>query len=517
MVFVVMLISSLYQEQIGDAVYLHYLTYLFDRHAWVPYRDVFTINLPTTYLFHLGVGKLLGYTDMALTWAHVFMLAALLGVTYLVLRSFGKVSALAGCLLFGLIYLGFGPVMRLQREFIALIPIAVAVLLVCKPRSGPAPPRLQASLGALLGAVVFIKPHLIIGLPFLVLFGCVSSFADFQHRRKLLHSFLHGAWFAAIGFVIVVALPLLWLWKTDGLEVFWKITSSYTPLYARMSDDLVFREGSDRILHVLKGLAQVKSFSILGFAVVFSTFTIVRSKATFAVKKRIMLLLLLTILYAFTVVVGGKVLSNYLLPFLYFASLGAALLLGLTSQAYRMRLAALLIFVVVLLSVLRMPYSLFRYKRENQEWIPPRYPMESTIKERKDEIRAYLGANLLPAHTVQPLSWIGGPIEAMLAVRAKPATPYLWDMCFYHHVSNPYIQSLRTHFLEALDAAPPEFIIQVDHYELQGPDTSTEFGRLTTFLQQNYEIDHRGDHNLVIYRKKRMEGKLSTDPDSLEK
>ena len=75
----------------------------------------------------------------------------------------------------------------------------------------------------------------------------------------------------------------------------------------------------------------------------------------------------------------------------------------------------------------------------------------------------------------------------MLLARARPATRFLYDFHFYHHVSHPYIQRLREQFMADLDRARPSMFVRVDRRaRLGGPDTSQDFEALTRYLSANY-------------------------------
>jgi hypothetical protein len=124
----------------------------------------------------------------------------------------------------------------------------------------------------------------------------------------------------------------------------------------------------------------------------------------------------------------------------------------------------------------------------------------SPINDRADEIAAYLEANLKAGDTVQPLDWTGGTLLAMLETHAHIATPYIFDFYFYHHISTPYIKSLRADFMNKLQAAKPRFVIEVtaeDKPWVSGLDTSREFPELRRFLDENYLITvKRGDYRI---------------------
>ena len=127
----------------------------------------------------------------------------------------------------------------------------------------------------------------------------------------------------------------------------------------------------------------------------------------------------------------------------------------------------------------------------------------ATSTDRADEIARFLEKNLEAGDTVQPLDWTGGTLLAMLETRARLATPYIFDFYFYHHVSTPYIQSLRADFMDELQKSSPHFIVEVtaiDKPWITGQDTSREFPELRAFLDANYSVTiQKADY--VIYER----------------
>ncbi len=125
----------------------------------------------------------------------------------------------------------------------------------------------------------------------------------------------------------------------------------------------------------------------------------------------------------------------------------------------------------------------------------------STSTDRAGEISRFLERNLKPGEAVQPLDWTGGALLAMLQTRAPLATSYVFDFYFYHHVSHPYIQSLRSDFMNQLREVSPRFIIEVtaiDKPWVTGEDTSRDFPELRAFLDERYFITiEREDY--IIY------------------
>ncbi|HMZ08952.1 MAG TPA: hypothetical protein PK078_15155, partial [Anaerolineales bacterium] len=127
-----------------------------------------------------------------------------------------------------------------------------------------------------------------------------------------------------------------------------------------------------------------------------------------------------------------------------------------------------------------------------------------TSTDRAVQISAFLAKHLEPGDHVQPLDWTGGSLLAMLETRVPIATSYVFDFYFYHHVSKPYIQSLRADFMDQLQTSQPRFIIEVrsdDKPWVSGADTSRDFPDLRAFLAAHYSVTmEREDY--VIYERR---------------
>jgi hypothetical protein len=126
-----------------------------------------------------------------------------------------------------------------------------------------------------------------------------------------------------------------------------------------------------------------------------------------------------------------------------------------------------------------------------------------TRQARVDQIAKFLSDRLEPGDTVQPLDWTGGAVHALLLARAPMATPFLYDFYFHHHLSDPFIQELRTRFLAAMKSTKPRFIVRLttDRPWPRGPDTSKQFSELEVLLLREYRVARRGDGYSIYERK----------------
>ncbi len=489
-VFLVELGLSLHWQLQYDSAFLHYVAYLINEHGFVPYRDIFELNMPGTYLFHMAIGRMFGYSDFAFRMVDIAWLTATLTVTWFIMKPVGRVVAFASCLLFGLIYLGSGPSTSLQRDAITILPIATALLLATRHSSNNLINNfIHFLLGILFAIVALIKPHLAIGLPALIVYKCIYDTNALKSVKTLIKHCIVGGIFALVGFLATLTMPFLWLWRIGGLQPFWDIFSSYVPLYLQMSGDFQFRETLYRVIDVLRLYLKFGGFDILLMTSMFGMYIVLIKSMSAATKKLAILLLSFVILYSISAAIGGKLWVYHWMPYVYFASLCTAMVLfssPLFENLHRSIILPLLIFIVTVMMTVRPAQVAVQQVFYDQQ--------PAIMKGRVDEIATYLNEHLSPTDKVQPLEWIGGAVHAMLISKSVVATPYITDFQFYHHVSNPYIQKLRKNFMIKLKGEMPTFIIEVyETSRVSGLDTTDNFPELRKFIKQNYKKDYTGD------------------------
>jgi hypothetical protein len=117
-----------------------------------------------------------------------------------------------------------------------------------------------------------------------------------------------------------------------------------------------------------------------------------------------------------------------------------------------------------------------------------------------ERMAALLRERLRDGDTVQPMDWTSaGALHGLLLARARPATSFLYDFHFYHHVSTPYIKGLRQRFLDEMKTASPRFVVRGQAGPFPtGPDTSRHFPELDRLLEANY-IPVLVDPSYVVY------------------
>jgi hypothetical protein len=168
LLFALELILGLQWRMQHDTPLLHYVALLIDRYDYVPYRDIYETSMVGVFFFHLLVGKLFGYGDVAFRIVDAVVLLSITGIAWAALHRLGSRVALLAALLFGLYYFSKGPTMSLQRDYLAILPIVASILIA--GRAGRHAKLGAAAIGALLAFAALIKTQLAIGLPVIILY-----------------------------------------------------------------------------------------------------------------------------------------------------------------------------------------------------------------------------------------------------------------------------------------------------------------------------------------------------------
>jgi hypothetical protein len=217
------------------------------------------------------------------------------------------------------------------------------------------------------------------------------------------------------------------------------------------------------------------------------------------------LLASLAAIYALYPALTGQFFPYHYIPFIYTIILVASLSLshsparslplGLsTHPSFLFPLSSAILLATILITV--KPSQTFLRQIQGKDI--------AIAADRATQISTFLEKNLEPGDQVQPLDWTGGTLLAMLETRAPIATSYVFDFYFYHHVSDPYIQSLRTDFMNQLQESKPRFIIEVisiDKPWVSGEDTSRDFPELRAFLDEHYSVTMEKE-DYIIYELK---------------
>src|SRR5436190_18808294 len=148
---------------IHDVALMHYVAWRIGEGA-IPYRDLFDMNQPGTYLIHLAVLRALGGGDLGWRLLDLGWLAATAGAIALFAAPWGALASAAAALLFATYHLAGGAWQAGQRDFLLCVFLIAGALGVTRWLESAAGARARVALlcgGLALGAAMTIKPHAI--------------------------------------------------------------------------------------------------------------------------------------------------------------------------------------------------------------------------------------------------------------------------------------------------------------------------------------------------------------------
>lgn len=455
---------------VHDAPIMHYVAWRIGEGA-APYRDLFDMNFPGTYLLHLAVVRLLGPGDAVWRGFDLAWLAAGAGAVAAFAAPWGRTAAVGGALFFAAHHLAGGAGQAGQRDFLLCPFLLLGALGVARWLEQ----RRASSLawgGLVLGAGVTIKPHaaLLAGtLAVVIALGAWRSGS--------------GVPVAAFGGAIALA-PLAvvaWIAAVGALPAWRSIVFEYLlPLYSQLARPAHW--GFHR-WHVWIPIALAVGASLTSALV----------SRRFGARHGVAVL---GLVYGVAHYVGqGKGWEYHIYPAAAFAAVLLFCELEALLRARRpvaaIALAACLLATVVMLDTKAAEAA----GSAETGWIARK-------ARRVVALATDLRARLAPGDLVQVLDTTGGGIHALLRLHARQPTRFLYDFHFFHDADAPVIRALRDELVRGLDARPPRFVVFFrDGWPAGGDERIAAFPELATRLDRGFRLDTRGD-GYVIYAKR---------------
>jgi hypothetical protein len=444
---------------VHDAPIMHYIAWrILDGAA--PYRDLFDMNFPGVYLFHIAVVRLLGAGDVAWRAAELAVTALSALAVALLAAPWGRTAALGGGLFFAAYHLASGAWNAGQRDFLLCPFLLAGALGVTRwAETGRLAPVLGG--GIALGAGLTIKPHAI------VLVAVLAAFVGvWAHRAKgsvlaPLATFIGGAAIAPAGVVAwVAALGALGAWRD--------IVFGYlVPLYSRLN------RPSDWMYFRWQPWLLIAPVIVLALARVALTRRFTARHAVVA----------LGLGYGLVHFLGQRKGWEYhLYPLAAFA---AVLVFAELRPALAARrpvaapLAAALAAVIWLLGVKGVEAA-------DAGWI--------AYKERRVSALAEdLARRTTATERVHVLDTTEGALHALLRQRLRTPTRFLYDFHFFHHEDAPMIARLRAELVDGLAAQRPPLIVLCQYgWPAGGYERIERFPALHDLLRTRYRLDREG-------------------------
>ncbi len=452
---------SLAWPLVHDAPILHYVAARILQGA-VPYRDLFDMNFPGTYLVHVLGLVLFGRGDAGFRAFDLAVVAVTAAGLVAALRSFGRWAAGSAAALFWLYHVSGGAWRAGQRDLIlcALLAWTTAAAVAYRQDGRP---RALGLAGLALGVGVWIKPHAVLLLPVLAAVGWRRG----EPGRGLAA--------LAAGITLPGAAVLGWLAAAGGLPAFLDMVGGYLlPLYAGLGRVTLVEaiRGHDLGPAVVAGLGL---WALGGLAALWRTR---------AVDSRAALLGAGVVYGALHFALQGKGWEYHLYPAALFAvALGAAGL-GAALAAGR-RLAAVALVVVLVATAATLGVKGLR--NLDPAWIAGK-------RARTDAVAAAVAPLTTAGGAVQVLDTTDGGIHALYLLDARQPTRFLYDFHFYHDVGHPYVRGLRAELLDGLRRRPPAALVLFERGWPRGDyGRLGEFPALAAWLEANYRLAREGD------------------------
>jgi hypothetical protein len=454
---------------IHDAPIMHYIAWRIAEGA-VPYRDLFDMNFPGVYLFHLAVVSVLGTGDAA--WRAVDLTMTALGAVMVAALAapWGRIAALGGALFFAAYHLAGGAWNAGQRDFL-LVPLLLAGALGVSRWAEGGSARAVLASGVALGVGLTIKPHAVVFVLALAAFIVVRA-------RRIEGSGLRPLAALIVGAALAPAAVVAWLAALGAVGAWTDIVFNYlVPLYAhvtRPADWLYFR------WHV---------WLAIGATVVLALASVAwgrRVSARHAVAA-------IGLAYGLIHFVGQRKGWEYhLYPLAAFAAvLLCSELEEARARGRRLVLGSLVTGLVAVAWLLGVKGA----EASDSGWI--------ALKEgRVAALTRDLTTRTKPGDTVQVLDTTDGGVHALLRAHLVQPTRFLYDFHFYHHPGAPMIERLRAELMDNLRARPPRLIVLWEPgWPTGGYERIDAFPALRGWLFTNYDLAHRGD-GYRIYAKR---------------
>lgn len=473
----------------ADLAMLHYSAWLINERDFVVYRDIFELNFPGPFLFHSLLGQLVGYEPLPLRFVDLALLLLLAAASWKIIAPLSRPAAVFGFSLFVLLNLIKGGEYVLERDFLGLVPAALAFAIAC---SNTPLTRGQVISAALLAALACsMKPNAVVLVPVLVWIFCQRSAPTTKYRTLL--------WFFA-SMVAMAVVPFLWVLQQGGLPAFIDIYRNFVPVYANSRYDLWhYNSVAERLQFLLDNYLKAGGGAMLlsapGLAWVW---VIHRHNAT--ARQRITRLAAMMVAFTFYEVIAGKFWLNHMFPSAYWICLCFALLLTPTAiTSHRQTLIAMLLL---------LPAGWLAWTMSSMSWsdMHAAWQQEAQAPQqwRARRVADFLHTQALQENDrVQVLDMAGDGQASLLLARATSATRHLIDVPLYMQPDTAATQALRQELLTTLNANPPRFIIFFDEFlHPGGGNRLREFRELAAILDQQYELAERADGEYSIFRRK---------------
>jgi hypothetical protein len=482
------IIKSLYWPLIQDAPIIHYVAQQMLSGA-VPYKDIFDVQMPGTFLIHLFVIKVIG--DGSFAW-RMFDLGCLFLISvfmFLFLSKRSKAAAVMSPLLFAIFHMSLGPKYMGQRDYLQSLFILASSYFLSAYLGSKRKNSYLYLAGFGLGAATTIKPYTLL---LIVFFAGVIIFYEGTNPRNWIASILKFG----IGSTIIPGLILFWLIGIDAFTSFVQIIFEYLiPFYSNIRGlDFISLMDHLRASRIIIPLIALAALSIIqkikiSHEIFIATVGLVYGFLHYVlqghgfVHHRYPFILFSIILFSVLVSEFLYKPNSFLISFNDGKLSSRVKLSGFFSKQNLYKLFSLVNLIIVVVS-LGLP--MVKEVQKNYT-LKRRMPY---IREIRREIEAY---GLTESDSIQVMDSVMGGIHILYLLDIKQPTRFIFDFQFFHDEEEQFIKDLRSEFVNDLNETPPRLIIIMNKSVRMGFERIDRFPEFKTFLDQNYSLDKESD------------------------
>ncbi|HSC75920.1 MAG TPA: hypothetical protein VLB90_06775, partial [Pseudomonadales bacterium] len=443
------------------------------------------------FFFHALIGQTLGYDAHTVRLLDACVLFSLAVLSWKILSPVSRTSAVLAPALFTLLYLAGGTVAAFQRDYIAIVPIAAALALLC--RSQVHPRRDAALVGALCGLACGFKPN------FIVVFPALLWILWLKLPGSLISKITGTAIPAGAAFTAVFSIPFIWAINHADLKEFLELYKTYTPIYVSTRNDLYHYDNLSQQLRELASMQASHLMKMSMFAIPGLLWAWRQQRSNPVALIQLKYLAIMTFAIAWHEVIAGKYWFAHLLPPYFFTTLCFALLLTPANSKAK-NPEKIIRIILVAITFYCAVFSAGIYS--SQQLYNKHYDAEN-YNIRSKKIARYLQQHLKPDDKVQSLDGSGDGQGSLMLARATTATRFVEDIPLYLQPDSSVTQGFRREFLAAMAENPPAYFVYIDNFwHPAGGNRLKEFKELNSFLEKNYEIAEKEEGEYVIYKRK---------------
>jgi hypothetical protein len=284
------------------------------------------------------------------------------------------------------------------------------------------------------------------------------------------------------------------------------MATHYWPLYGAITGEALILSEAERLRYLLTESLKFGYHRLwILAALVGAAVALAGSMARRDHIRPVGVMIALAIASALYPALSGKFWAYHWLPFLYFlVALSMLSFVASPSPSVWIRLGAPVLLLGVVATRIGAPPQ-FESQLHGQvlhgQVLHGQVVHDPPVVPQALAIAGYLTPRLSAEDRVQPLDWVSGALHGMLLADARPATRFLHDFHFYHHVSTPYIRDLRARLLHELRSSPPRFLVETRYRDwINWSGASWEFPELEAMLREEYLVVQEGEWYRIYER-----------------